>query len=213
MKEKKLSDIFFTIVGGAVAILIGGVILYGVILDAYTTIMGFTFKMCDFDEVYCFEADGQSFICSFEEDEMVMYIIDETHGTRISYTYRGTYYNKGFFNRFLTPDDEWVLIEGAEKAGEFSAKCKTCVVSDGIQLEIMDGEDIAERSEETGTDYSIDCYFKISGDTFWLIAPGDPEKDNGYSIPLEEARVLTGRAGEMVDHLDAMWENAFGDNS
>lgn len=190
-----------------ITVIVISILVISAIIEGYTFIMGISWKTCGFDGAYICQEDKQTLIVIFDDNEMVFYTDDKINISRISYEYSGIYYNKGLFGRFLTPDDKWIKIDGADKAGDFYADCKTSVATNGWgDFEYLDETEIEKRGTENDINYSKRFRFKVSGDSLTLIL-----EENGeyYHIPLTETRALTGDNGEMVEYLDQLWEYEF----
>lgn len=199
---------FKKIAGGVIVAILIIVFAAGWIQDAYTFFWSRTWKVCGFDGVYTCQDGNNTIVAIFDGNEMVLYLMDGIYSSRTSYEYSGTYYNKGFFDRFLTQEERWVEIPDADKAGEFYAECNTSVSSSAWgEFEFLDEDEIEMLEEEKDTRYSRTFYFAVYGDNLKLIMQ---EGEESIAVTMKKERVLTGDAVDTVEHLDTLWEYEFG---
>ena len=203
---EKLTKVLGRVLGTIAAVVIGVCLL----IEGYTMIMGFSHKAAVFDGAYIYSEEDTTVVAIFDGDEFSLYVTDLFDSYRVSYSYWGLYYNKGFFDRFLDLDDYWIKLPDTEKAGEFYADCKTYVASSvwGESQYIGEEEMKAIAEEGDGFDPSLTFYFTVQGDTLNLYSL---DEESYFSIPFEKTSVITGDVGEKIEHLDTLWEYQFGE--
>lgn len=185
-----------------------GLIVLYFAFDGYTYLMGMVHKGCAFDGVYTYVEDPSAIVCIFDGDEMVLYTTDGIYDDRISCSFQGSYYNKGFFGRFLDFNDKWIKIPDAEKAGQFHVTCQTCISTSAWgDFQYLDADELKALGEEDSVNYSKTFFFTVQEDLLTLVSF---DAEGSLSIPFTKVRVLTGDLAETVEILDMLWENEFG---